>query len=142
MFFRRSPCWPSTSERKYTTNSPLLSWLRKTARYRALHAVESRKRRPLLLTETLLDTLDECWQKYDNTPANALADVLRNCVSKLTTHTRRIIALRYVQGLSGIQIAEMLGRKVRTIYMALSRAHGNLRRCVQQEIVDEEGRHA
>lgn len=118
----------------------LLPWLRQTARHRALHAVEARKRRPVLLSDTLLDTLDRCWQRYDDTSAATLADALRKCVAKLTAHARQLIALRYVEGLSGIQIAQMLGRKVTTVYMALSRTHGNLRRCVRQEMANEEQR--
>jgi RNA polymerase sigma-70 factor (ECF subfamily) len=102
--------------------------------------VESRKRRPVSLSDGLLDTLDQCWREYDSTPAATLADVLRGCVAQLTAHARQIVTLRYVQGLSGIQVAETLGRNVRTVYMALSRIHGRLRRCVQERMTGGEGR--
>jgi RNA polymerase sigma-70 factor (ECF subfamily) len=121
-------------------DSSLYPWLRQTARHRALHAVESRKRRPVSLSDGLLDTLDQCWREYDSTPAATLADVLRGCVAQLTAHARQIVTLRYVQGLSGIQVAETLGRNVRTVYMALSRIHGRLRRCVQERMTGGEGR--
>jgi RNA polymerase sigma-70 factor (ECF subfamily) len=120
----------------------LLPWLRRTARHRALHALQLQKRRPVPLSETLLDSLDRCWEKYDDIPSSALADALRQCMSRLTSHARRIITLRYVQGLSGIQVAETLGRKVTTVYMALSRIHGKLRTCVQRRMADEDRHYA
>ena len=119
----------------------LLPWLRRVARHRALHVVESRKRCPFLLSDRLLDTLDECWRKYDDTPAATLAGALRKCVAQLTTYAREIITLRYVHGLSGIQVAEKLGCKVHTLYMALTRIHGKLRTCVQRDIAGEEAHH-
>jgi RNA polymerase sigma-70 factor, ECF subfamily len=83
----------------------LMPWLRRTARYRALHAVQSRKQRPVLLSEGILDALDECWEKYDAITAPTLVDALRHCMSRLTTHAREIITLRYVEGLNGAQVA-------------------------------------
>jgi RNA polymerase sigma-70 factor, ECF subfamily len=119
----------------------LLPWLRNTARHRALHAVQSRKNRPVLLSDGLLDDLDECWQKYDAVDASDLTDILRQCVSQLTSRAQHILTLRYVQGLNGAQVAETIGRKVRTVYMALSRIHGALRKCVLHRTAEEEGNH-
>jgi len=116
----------------------LMPWLRQTARYRALHAVQSRQRRPMLLSDGILDALDDCWEKYDDVTAPTLVDALRHCMARLTSRARQIVALRYVEGLNGAQVAEALGRKVRTIYVALSRIHGRLRKCVQSEIAGED----
>ena len=111
----------------------LLPWLRQTARYRALHAVRDRVKTPMLLDEKVLDGLAPYWQKYDDVPSQTLADALRYCVEQLTPYARRIVALRYAEGRSGTKVAEILGRKVRTIYVALSRIHRTLRDCIRQQ---------
>jgi DNA-directed RNA polymerase specialized sigma24 family protein len=62
-------------------------------------------------------------------------------MSRLTLRAQQIVTLRYVQGLNGAQVAETLGRKVHTVYVALTRIHGRLRECVQSRIAGEEGQH-
>lgn len=120
--------------------SSLLPWLRSAARHRALHVLKSRKRHAVLMSDRLLDTLDKCWQRYDDTPAATLSSALRQCAAQLTSYAKEIITLRYVRGLSGIQVAERLGCTPHALYTALTRIHGKLRACVQQEIAREEGR--
>ena len=57
-------------------------------------------------------------------------DHLRQCLDKLAPKTRRIVNLKYVEGLSGIQIAELVGSRVHSVYVALTRAHRNLQSCI------------
>ena len=118
---------------KIRDREALLPWLRRTARYRALHAIRHKGKAPLLLDGSTLDALAPHWQKYDDVPSATLADALRMCVDQLTPYARRIVVLRYIEGQSGIQVAEALGRKVRTIYMALSRIHHTLRDCIRRQ---------
>ena len=59
-------------------------------------------------------------------------EVLKGCLGELTERSRQIVDLRYVDGLKSGRIAEMLGRKVESVYRTLTRAHVALRDCMEQ----------
>jgi RNA polymerase sigma-70 factor (ECF subfamily) len=111
----------------------LWPWLRQTAKFRSLHALRARGKQ-VPLDDELLDKLDVAWQAFDDLPSPALVDSLLKCVKKLSPYAQRIVALRYVDGLSGIEVASRLKREVHTIYVALTRIHNSLRRCVQDQL--------
>ncbi len=111
----------------------LWAWLRQTAKYRSLHALRVRGKQ-LILDEHLLSKLDLVWPEYDQTPSPAMIDSLLKCVAELTPNAQQIVGLRYVDGLSGIEVAKRLKREVHAVYMALSRIHSALRRCIQQRM--------
>ena len=111
----------------------LLPWLRQTAKFCSLRALCSRGKL-VSLDDDLLLKLDVAWSAYDSLPSTSLVDSLLACVSQLSPYAQRIVALRYVDGLSGIEVAARLQREVRTIYMALSRIHNSLRRCMQERL--------
>ena len=116
-----------------TDENALWPWLRQTAKFRSLHAVRARGSQ-LPLNEDLLDKLDLTWRDYDDVSSSAMVESLLKCVGKLSPYAQRIIALRYVDGLSGIEVAARLQREVHTIYVALTRIHNSLRRCVQDRM--------
>lgn len=62
------------------------------------------------------------------------ADALKACLERLSPYSRRLIELRYAQGISGPQLAEAVGRKLNTIYVALTRTHRTLAECVRAEM--------
>jgi len=80
----------------------------------------------------VLDLLEEQWRSLDGQSTQAWIDALRVCVSKLTTYARELINLRYVEGLSGVEVARRLGRTSRTVYVALSRVYRQLEDCVRK----------
>lgn len=116
-----------------TDENALWPWLRQTAKFRSLHAIRSRGTL-LPLNEELLEKLDLAWREYDDLTSSALVESLLKCVAKLSPYAQRIIALRYVDGRSGIEVAARLNREVHTIYVALTRIHNSLRRCVQDRM--------
>ncbi len=81
-----------------------------------------------------MEKLDLAWREYDDLTSSALVESLLKCVAKLSPYAQRIIALRYVDGRSGIEVAARLNREVHTIYVALTRIHNSLRRCVQDRM--------
>ena len=80
----------------------------------------------------ILDRLDECWERMDDDALGDTLDNLRECLERLTPNARQIVALRYQAGLSGMEVAQRLNRKDHTIYMALSRIHNTLRKCIEE----------
>jgi RNA polymerase sigma-70 factor (ECF subfamily) len=112
----------------------LLLWARKAARYKALEVLRARGRGCLPLDEDVLDALEAEWDAAGPDPrtdgADEQVDDLRACVQRLSPRARRILHLRYGEGLSGSQLAETLAIGVASVYVALSRIHRALRECV------------
>ena len=109
----------------------LLAWLRVTARYRSLKALEKRGRRPALMDGALLDLLEPHWQEVDRLSTQETNKALDDCVKRLAPQAQRLIELRYGAGLGVREIGEQLGRKTDTLYKTFTRIHAALQRCMQ-----------
>jgi len=110
------------------------AWLRQAARFKALKAVSRHGRHPRTIDNEVLDLLEADWQEYDDTSTSSMTDMLRQCLSKLSPYARQIVQLRYGENLRSGQVAELLGRKAHTIYMALMRIHRELAGCMQRQM--------
>jgi RNA polymerase sigma-70 factor (ECF subfamily) len=118
-----------------TDTEHLLSWARQAARFRGIDWLRSQKRQPSLLDDDVLDLLEGQWSSLDATSASLLADALRDCVHKLTDYARRLLTLRYAEGLAGLEVAERVGRNPRAVYVALGRTYRQLEACLQGRLV-------
>ena len=118
-------------------------WLRRTARFQALAALRDKSRdRAQPLTPEILDRLDEYWTGQDDQPDDVRMQALEHCLTQLSPYARQIVTLRYREGFKGIKVAELLGRNVRTIYMALTRIHNTLRECIEGKLAAAGESHA
>jgi len=116
---------------KLRDEAALATWLRRTARFKALSALRDRGRSAVLLSDDVLDQLDGQWeQQHQASTAEEYQAALRHCLKQLTPNARQIVSLRYMQGLKGTEVAEKLGRKTTSVYQALSRIHNTLRACL------------
>jgi RNA polymerase sigma-70 factor (ECF subfamily) len=105
-------------------------WLRHTARYKAIEALR-RVKKVVPLDESVIEKLEENWIRYDSTSESDLVSFLRECIRLLTPNGRKMIALRYVDGLRSCDIARQLGRQIDTVYRSIARAHKSLLECVR-----------
>jgi RNA polymerase sigma-70 factor (ECF subfamily) len=110
-----------------------LAWIRLTARNLALKVVR-RQQRYQLLDETLLDQLDEQWAEHDLSSTTDLVEAFRDCIERLSPHARDLLKRRYVDGISGLHLAELFDRTLNTIYVSLSRIHRSLGDCIRQRL--------
>jgi RNA polymerase sigma-70 factor (ECF subfamily) len=110
-----------------------LAWMRLTSRHRALKVLRQR-RHQLLLDEALLDRLDEQWAEHDLASGGDLEEALRRCLERLSPHARHLVQLRYAEGVSGQQLAEVVDRSLNTVYVTLSRIHRSLGDCIRQRL--------
>ena len=108
-------------------------WIRKAARFEALNAARKRSRSPMVFDAATLDLLDQVWVE-DAADATDRIDALRACMNQLSPSARRLVTLRYADGLSGQPLADALGRKVGTVYTALSRVHRVLGDCIRRKL--------
>ena len=114
-----------------------LAWMRVTCRRTALDTLKRRNRRPHPLGEAVLDLLDAHWAEHDQTPSADLAEALRLCLEQLTPYARRLVQMRYGEGLKTSRIAGALGRNVATIYVAITRVHQTLGDCIRGRMAKE-----
>jgi len=117
----------------FESRAQLLSWARVVSRNRAIDVIRARDGKYRGLTEEALDTLLQVWDE-DDEEWNETRDVLADCLEELTSNNRKILRLRYFEGRSGIDVAEILGRKPATVYQALTRIHSLLGRCIQMRM--------
>jgi RNA polymerase sigma-70 factor, ECF subfamily len=109
-------------------------WLRRTARYKAIEAMRRLKKSPVCLDDAVIEKLEGHWVRYDTMPESKLVSILRECIRLLTPNGRKMITLRYVEGLRSGEIAKRLGRQVETVYQSIARAHQDLMNCVRTRL--------
>lgn len=116
----------------FESRAQLLKWARVSCRNRAIDIIRSRDGRYRGLSEEVLDSLLEVWGDEDEDDIlKGTRDALAHCLNELTENNRRILQLRYFEGRSGIDVAQILGRKPMTVYQALARIHNMLEKCIQ-----------
>lgn len=112
----------------------LMGWLRLTARNRSLDIRRARRNHASVLDPEVLAVLENTWSKLDQSDTSARAEALRQCVDQLPPTARKVLELRYVRNLSGQRLADSLGRKLGTAYVAVSRVHRALHECIQAKM--------
>lgn len=110
----------------------LMGWLRKAARMSALEMRRNRRVHPLVFDTDVLDALEPEWEKEDSHSSSDEMEILRQCLQKLRGYPRQLIDLRYGEGITGAALAKRVGRKVQTVYVALSRAQRSVAQCVER----------
>lgn len=110
----------------------LAAWLRKSARLIAIATVRHKGRYPALFSEEVLDKLDVLWTDGDVAAMDDTMSLLQHCMAKLSLRFREFITLRYVNRLSGGQIADRLDMSVDSVYVTFARIHRTLRECIQR----------
>jgi RNA polymerase sigma factor (sigma-70 family) len=116
------------------------AWARQVARLEALAALRRRKKHPEPLDPAVLELLDAHWRAGDAEPS-AVRAALGECLRRLSPQARRLIELRYVDGLRGPQVAEHLARPLNTVYVALSRTYRFLGGCIRRRLACEGAAH-
>ena len=112
-------------------------WIRQAARIEAAMTLRKRGKAPFPLSAEVLDLIDPHWTAVENRSPAGTTKALRHCLAQLTPYARKLIELRYKDGKTGECLAEATGRKLNTVYVALSRAHGALAVCIREELAKE-----
>lgn len=119
----------------FESETHLLRWVMRVGRNKSIDLVRKRSRQPVLLDDDVLELLEAQWFSADQAHrggSTECVESLRACLNSLTDNNRHIIELRYTDGMKTGRIAEVLGRKVESVYRALTRAHVQLRDCMDR----------
>jgi RNA polymerase sigma-70 factor (ECF subfamily) len=117
---------------KFDRTKPFAPWARGIARRVALANMRKWKKPEVLLDEDMIESLgEELSGMGDEGELEENKQKLQNCLKKLPERSRELITLRYFKEASYEQIAEQTGRTLSALYMAFSRIHEGLGRCLK-----------
>ena len=114
----------------------LFSWAQVTARHEAIDVMRRRKPEWVGLDGDLLERIDGEWTTEPPATGGRL-DALRTCLDSMPAASRRLMELRYFEGLSCDEVARMLGLKLDAVYKRLSRLHRALGDCIEKRLQGE-----
>lgn len=121
-------------EEHFESRDHLLKWARVLCKNRAIDVIRSRDGKYYGLSEEALSSLSEDWPGSQDECMTETRDAMAYCLEDLTPNNRRILQLRYFEGRSGIDVANILGRKPATVYQALARIYSLLEKCIQTRL--------
>jgi RNA polymerase sigma-70 factor, ECF subfamily len=110
----------------------LIGWARKAAKYKAIDYLRRKKLQPRHVSPDVLELLERDWEEQWNASSSSQLNALRTCLQKLTPRARKLIEMRYGDQLDGAGISQLLGVKVQSVYMALSRIYRTLEGCIRR----------
>jgi RNA polymerase sigma-70 factor (ECF subfamily) len=117
----------------FRQGTSFFSWARQTAKFEVRKYL-ARKHIPHHVSESLLDTLAEVDHVAQRHGIESGLSALRHCREKLNATDEELLRLRYVDGLSTIQIAERLQRLQPSISRSLNRIRRSLFECIEKEL--------
>ncbi len=122
---------------QYRPGTNFMAWARQIARYEFLASVDP-DRRPFLTAET--EVLELALHAAEREEAPSLRrDALRHCLDQLPdARGRRVLELRYGQGLPGDRVARDVDLSLNALYTLLSRVRRALQDCVERRLRVEE----
>jgi len=116
---------------KFQCEDHLLNWARVTARHLAIDHIRKESKFASLQVD-LLEVFENDLLGVSDDDLEGQLDALMKCVERLPDRSRRIVDLRYHQGVACGEIAERLKSTVDAVYQALRRIHVALKECVEQ----------
>lgn len=116
------------------------AWCRGVARNLILHHWRETRRPTVCADEQMLDLMDSAMRKFAD--ASDIWDVRRHalsgCLERLPEESRRLLQLKYEEGLQSEEIAQRLRRTSAAVMMALSRVRQALGECISRRVAAED----
>jgi RNA polymerase sigma-70 factor (ECF subfamily) len=120
----------------YRPEVPFIRWAMGIARHKILHHRRSMARSRILLDDELSSRFGERYETLLSELSRRQA-ALRECVRRLSGRARRVLQMRYYDGLKPGTIAERMGLSYGNVQVILSRTRTWLRGCVDGGMVPE-----
>lgn len=127
-----------TREVSFESEGALLSWAFIAARHEGIDWLRRQKRTNQLMDQEILSILEREWQLSATRAAGVKLEALRDCVDDAPEPSRRLLRLRYFDGMNCEEIAQQFGIALTAVYKRLSRLHEALKNCVEQKLAFHE----
>jgi RNA polymerase sigma-70 factor (ECF subfamily) len=115
--------------------SSVRTWLYAIAHNRCVDALkaERRRRETLELTGEPPEYPDTALGPECQAAATEIAQALRRCLDRLSTPVRAAVLARHQQGMTYVEMSEVLGGRSAALERKVARALPTLRRCLEEE---------
>ncbi len=121
----------------FEAEAALVSWAFIAMRHAAIDWRRRRSREEVGIEAGLLDRLDADW--IARGPEGGRLAALRECLEDVPAESRRVLELRYADGLGCAEVAAAVGVRLDAVYKRLSRVHSTLRQCVEGKLIEAKG---
>jgi RNA polymerase sigma-70 factor (ECF subfamily) len=122
----------------YDDSRPFTAWAMGVAKFQILGHRRDAARSFLSFEPDLLERFTEEWADACQT-ADYRATALEYCLDKLSARARKIVRMRYFEGLTGVEIGSRMGSSDAAIRMMLQRIRDQLRKCTEENLSTEGG---
>lgn len=112
----------------------LAGWMRTCARLVAVEQMRDRRKQPLVFDDAVLDAIEARLDRLGDALPADVGEALDRCLDELSPYARRLVDCRYERGLTGQALADAMQRKHGTVYVALSRIHTALGKCIRRRL--------
>ena len=123
----------SRKARTWTAGTGFFAWVCTVARYETLHFQRTRARRTACLDEDVIEFLYSA-EPVDEAEWQHRVDALRRCLGRLAPRAKELVRRRYHGAQMPEQIATGIGWTVNAVRVALTRARGVLRECMEKQL--------
>ena len=123
-----------THEMSFENESALLSWALISARREAIDWIRRNHIEKKFLSQLASEMLESDWLRDEDSKFGSRADALQACLERAPLDARRMLRLRYFEGLSCGDVADQMGIGLQTVYKRLSRLHQSLRLCIETNL--------
>lgn len=121
---------------QFDETRPFGAWARGIAVKKIMQSFDKNRRLPSPVDPVIIESVVDSWDDYADQQIWE-EGILRRCIQKLPERSRRLVKLRYEDGLTLQGVADRLSSTLQAAHKALSRIRVGLRRCVEQEIAAE-----
>jgi RNA polymerase sigma-70 factor (ECF subfamily) len=123
----------SRKAQTWSTGTDFFAWVCAVARYETLHFQRTRGRRTARLDEDVIELL-HATEAVDESQWQHRVDALRRCLGRLAPRAKELVWRRYHAAQMPEQIATGIGWTVNAVRVALTRARGMLRECMEKQL--------
>jgi RNA polymerase sigma-70 factor, ECF subfamily len=109
------------------------AWARQVAKWHVMNHWRSDARYRRVLSETTINLMEEQYREGASAFLSweVRKDALHRCMQDMDAETRRLLEMRFVDGLGLPVIAERIGKKIGAIQMRIMRMKDRLAECVR-----------
>ncbi len=122
------------SPEKFSDPSHLLKWIWVVCRNESLKYLREQKKHQVIFDDRILDSIQSESEKTSFLDNPEIFSILQKCLSQLSEPVKKLLEKRYKYNLTGLKLAKSLNRNANSIYVAISRAHRSLHRCIKKQI--------
>lgn len=109
------------------------AWARGIAANKILQRRRQDERFPVVFSPETIQAVLDAFDRTEET-ASGRRDALAECLKRLPQEPRRLLAMRYEEGLGVDRIARRVNRTVDAVYRALSRIRAALEACIRRRL--------